>query len=43
MEGVRANRIILTPTFVAKIRSDPTLVDWTRNAVKTKVMIVEGQ
>ena len=43
MEGVRANHTTLTPSFAAKIRSDRTLVDWTRNAAKTEVMIAESK
>lgn len=43
MVGVRANRTTLTPSFAAKIKSDRTLVDWTRNAARTEVMIAEGK
>ena len=43
MEGVRANHTTLTPSFVAKIRSDRTLVDWIRNAARTEVMIAESK
>ena len=43
IEGVRANRTTLTRSFAAKTRSDRTLVDWTRNAARTEVMIAEGK